>query len=160
MLDVSEASDGRLAEAAVPLMTAGGSIVGLTFSPGIAWPGYDWMTVAKGALDALNRVLAARLGEHAIRANLVAAGPVRSVASEAFARFESLCAAWAEAAPRGWDADDASPVAKAVCLLWSDHAVAITGSIVHADGGYHAVAEPLSRRFGAETPAPPREALG
>jgi enoyl-[acyl-carrier protein] reductase I len=160
MFDVSAASYGRLAEAVVPLMPGGGSLVGLTFSPGVAWPGYDWMTVAKGALDALNRVLAARLGDRGIRANLVAAGPMRSVASEAFPRFEQLCDAWAAQAPLGWDADDATPVARAVCLLWSDHAAAITGSIVHADGGYHAVAEPLSRRFGAEDPAPPREVLG
>ena len=159
MLDVSAASYGRLAEAVLPVMPGGGSLVGLTFSPGVAWPGYDWMTVAKGALDALNRVLAARLGPRGIRTNLVAAGPMRSVASEAFARFESLCDAWAEQAPLGWDADDAAPIARAVCLLWSDHAAAITGSIVHADGGYHAVAEPLARRFGADDPTPPREAF-
>lgn len=155
MVDVTAFSYRRLTETLVPLLDGGGSVVGLTFSPGVAYPGYDWMGVGKAALEAVNRALAGHLGPRGIRTNLVASGPVRSVASEAFERFDVLCDAWEAQAPLGWDSDDPAPVARAVCLLWSDLAAGISGSVVHADGGAHALARPMADGFGAPEPARP-----
>jgi enoyl-[acyl-carrier protein] reductase I len=129
-----------LAEAAFPLMTEhGGSVVGLDFDASVAWPAYDWMGVAKAGLEAVSRYLARDLGAHAIRANLVSAGPIRTLAAGGIPGFDHLKDAWAQGAPLGWDVDDPEPVADAVCFLLSDLARAITGEILHVDGGLHAV---------------------
>ena len=74
-VNVSAYSLKALADAVAPLMTEGGSIVGLDFDATVAWPGYDWMGVAKAALESTSRYLARYLGEQQIRVNLVAAGP-------------------------------------------------------------------------------------
>jgi enoyl ACP reductase len=145
--DVSAYSYKRLAETLAPLMPNGGSLVALTFAPQIAWPGYDWMGVLKAALESINRYLASHLGEARIRANVLAAGPIRSVASEVFTRFDILCDAWEAQAPLGWDSNDPTPVGRAACLLLSDWADAMTGGIIHADGGYHALARPADCNF-------------
>lgn len=155
--EVSAYSYKRLAETLVPLMPGGGSLVALTFSPGVMWPGYDWMGVLKGALESINRHLAGNLGRARIRANVLAAGPIRSVASEVFERFDVLCDAWEAQAPMGWDSNDPTPVGRAACLLFSDWAQSVTGGIVHADGGYHALARPLDHNFA--TAAEPLGAL-
>lgn len=129
-----------LAEAALPLMREhGGSVVGLDFDASVAWPAYDWMGVAKAGLEAVSRYLARDLGAHGIRANLVSAGPVRTLAAGGIPGFDRLKDAWAAGAPLGWDVDDPEPVADAVCFLLSDLARAITGEILHVDGGLHAV---------------------
>ncbi|HUF33558.1 MAG TPA: enoyl-ACP reductase FabI [Acidimicrobiales bacterium] len=138
-LNVSAYSYKALAEAVLPLMDDGGSIVGLTFDATVAWPAYDWMGVAKAALESANRYLARDLGERGIRVNLVAAGPIKTMAAKSipgFARFEDV---WSERAPLGWDVTDAEPVARATVALLSDWFPATTGEILHVDGGYHAI---------------------
>jgi enoyl-[acyl-carrier protein] reductase I len=131
-----------LAVALAPLMEGGGSIVGLDFDAGVAWPIYDWMGVAKAALESVARYLARDLGPRGVRVNLVSAGPLGTVAARGIPGFERLASLWPEQAPLGWDLEDPSPVASAICFLLSDYARAITGEIVHVDGGFHAVGAP------------------
>ncbi len=71
--------------------------------------------------------------------NLVAAGPIRSIAAKSIPGFESFEAVWDQRAPLGWDVKDAEPVAKAVVALLSDWFPATTGEAIHVDGGFHAV---------------------
>jgi enoyl-[acyl-carrier protein] reductase I len=129
-----------LAEAALPLMKgAGGSIVGLDFDARVAWPAYDWMGVAKAALESTARYLARDIGPAGVRVNLVAAGPLRTVAARSIAGFSNFEETWAPRAPLGWNVNDATPVARACVALLSDWFPATTGEIVHVDGGYHAM---------------------
>jgi enoyl ACP reductase len=139
-VQVSAYSLKALAAAALPLMSSGGSIVGLDFdNDDVAWPFYDWMGVAKAALESVSRYLARDLGPRGIRVNLVAAGPIRSVAAKSLPGFENFENAWNDRAPLGWDVKDTEPVGKAVVALLSDWFPATTGEIVHVDGGYHAI---------------------
>jgi meromycolic acid enoyl-[acyl-carrier protein] reductase len=131
-----------LGGALAPLMPRGGSIVGLDFDARVAWPIYDWMGVAKAALESVSRYLARDLGPAGIRVNLVSAGPLGTVAARGIPGFERLARLWPAQAPLGWDIEDPSPVASAICFLLSDYARAITGEIVHVDGGFHAVGAP------------------
>jgi enoyl-[acyl-carrier protein] reductase I len=131
-----------LAAALAPLMEGGGSIVGMDFDASVAWPIYDWMGVAKAALESVSRYLARDLGPEGIRVNLVAAGPLGTVAARGIPGFERLSELWPQQAPLGWDVEDPSPVADAICFLLSDYARGITGEIVHVDGGFHAVGAP------------------
>ena len=129
------------ARAVAPLFPAGGgSLVGLTFHSDGAWPTYNWMGVCKAALEATNRYLARDLGASGGRANLVAAGPLHTRAAGGIPGFDLLLDAWAERAALTWDAHDAGPVADAVTFLLSDLARAITGEVLHVDGGFHAMA--------------------
>ena len=123
-----------------PLMTTGGSLVGLDFDASVAWPSYDWMGVSKAALESVNRYLARELGPAGIRSNLISAGPIRSAAAGGIKGFDSLADGWDDVAPLGWDISDCSPVASAVCFLFSDAARGISGELIHVDGGAHAVA--------------------
>jgi enoyl ACP reductase len=138
-LHVSTYSYKALAMACLPLMKPGGGLVGLTFDATKAWPVYDWMGVAKAGLESANRYLALHLGKHGIRANLVSAGPLRTMAAKSIPGFEQFEESWAERAPLGWDLTDQAPAAKAVLALLSDWFPATTGEIVHVDGGYHAL---------------------
>jgi enoyl-[acyl-carrier protein] reductase I len=131
-----------LAGALAPLMASGGSVVGLDFDAGVAWPIYDWMGVAKAALESVARYLARDLGGSGIRVNLVSAGPLGTVAARGIPGFEQLAGLWPAQAPLGWDIEDPSPVASAICFLLSDYARGITGEILHVDGGFHAVGAP------------------
>jgi len=131
-----------LAAAVAPLMPSGGSVVGLDFDASLAWPVYDWMGVAKAALEAVARYLARDLGPAGIRVNLVSAGPLGTVAARGIPGFEQLAGLWRAQAPLGWDVEDPGPVAGAVCFLLSDLARAISGEILHVDGGFHAVGAP------------------
>jgi enoyl ACP reductase len=131
-----------LAAALVPLMEPGGSLVGLDFDATVAWPIYDWMGVAKAALESVNRYLARDLGPAGVRCNLVSAGPIGTVAAQGIPGFETLADLWRRQAPLGWDVADAAPVAKTVCWLLSDYSQGISGEIVHVDGGFHAVGAP------------------
>jgi enoyl-[acyl-carrier protein] reductase I len=139
-----------LATALLPLLDRGApgersgesSIVGLDFDATVAWPIYDWMGVAKAALESVNRYLARDLGRHGIRSNLVSAGPLRTMAAKGIPGFKDLAALWPQQAPLGWDLDDPIPVANTVCFLLSDLARGISGEIVHVDGGFHAVGAP------------------
>jgi meromycolic acid enoyl-[acyl-carrier-protein] reductase len=131
-----------LAGALTPLMSGGGSIVGLDFDASVAWPIYDWMGVAKAALESVSRYLARELGPTGVRVNLVSAGPLGTVAARGIPGFDGLASLWPQQAPLGWDIEDPSPVASAICFLLSDYARAITGEILHVDGGFHAVGAP------------------
>jgi meromycolic acid enoyl-[acyl-carrier-protein] reductase len=131
-----------LAGALAPVMGSGGSVVGLDFDASVAWPIYDWMGVAKAALESVSRYLARDLGPSGIRVNLVSAGPLGTVAARGIPGFERLAGLWPRQAPLGWDIDDPSPVAAAICFLLSDYSRAITGEILHVDGGFHAVGAP------------------
>jgi meromycolic acid enoyl-[acyl-carrier-protein] reductase len=132
-----------LAEALVPLMEGGGSLVGMDFDATKAWPIYDWMGVAKAALESVSRYLARDLGEQGIRVNLVSAGPVETPAAQGIPGFETLANLWEKQAPLGWDTADPGPVADAVLFLLSDLARGVTGEILHVDGGFHAMGAPL-----------------
>ncbi|MFM2072197.1 MAG: enoyl-[acyl-carrier-protein] reductase [Actinomycetota bacterium] len=138
-MNVSTYSYKALADAFVPLMTAGGSFVGLDFDNTVAWPAYNWMGVAKSALESLNRYLAKELGPKGIRSNLVAAGPIKTMAAKSIPGFKKFEDVWDERAPLGWDVTDSSAVAKACVVLLSDWFPATTGSMIHVDGGFHAV---------------------
>jgi len=131
-----------LAVGLLPLLQAagGGSLVTLDFDNTQAWPAYDWMGVAKAALQAVTRYLARDLGPEGIRVNAVSAGPLGTVAAKSipgFARFDSV---WKERAPLGWDAADPDPVARMVAVLLSDWAPMTSGEVIHVDGGFHAIA--------------------
>jgi enoyl-[acyl-carrier protein] reductase I len=137
---VSAYSLKALAVAALPLFgEAGGSIVGLDFDARVAWPAYDWMGVAKAGLESTTRYLARELGPRHIRVNLVAAGPLRTMAAKSIPGFSQFEDAWSERAPLGWDNEDAEPVARSTLALLSDWFPATTGEMVHVDGGFHAM---------------------
>jgi enoyl ACP reductase len=131
----------------------GASVVGMDFDASVAWPVYDWMGVAKAALEATSRYLARDLGPRGVRVNLVSAGPIGTIAARGIPGFSQLADAWQKQAPLGWSTDDAGPVAAAVCFLLSDMARAITAEIIHVDGGFHAMGTPLEGMEGtAERP--------
>jgi len=140
-LQVSAYSLKTLAQGMLPLLQAagGGSIVGLDFDASVAWPAYDWMGVAKAALESLARYLARDLGPSRVRVNLVAAGPVKTVAARSIPGFDRFEEVWAERAPLGWNVRDPEAVARACVCLLSDWFPLTTGEILHVDGGFHAV---------------------
>ena len=140
-LHASAYSLKALSVAALPLMSNGGSVVGLTFDAKFAWPVYDWMGVAKAAFESTARYLARDLGPHGIRVNLVSAGPIRTTAAKSIPGFEALESGWPQRAPLGWDAYDPEPTARGVAALLSDWFPATTGEIVHVDGGFHAMGQ-------------------
>jgi meromycolic acid enoyl-[acyl-carrier-protein] reductase len=134
----------ELSAALLPLMReGGGAIVGLDFDATVAWPIYDWMGVAKAALESTARYLARDLGPHGIRVNLVSAGPLKTVAAGGIPGFERLAEAWGRQAPLSWDVTDPGPVAQTICFLLSGWSRAISGEIVHVDGGFHAMGTAL-----------------
>jgi enoyl-[acyl-carrier protein] reductase I len=120
----------------------GGAIVSLDFDARVAWPIYDWMGVAKAALESITRYLARDLGPYGIRVNTLSAGPLRTIAGKGIPGFQALADGWAARAPLGWDTTDASPVADAIAFLLSDLSRGMTGEMVHVDGGYHAIGAP------------------
>jgi enoyl ACP reductase len=128
-----------LSDVVSPLMTEGGSIVGLDFDAQVSWPAYDWMGVAKAALESTSRYLARYLGPRGIRVNLVAAGPIKTIAARSIPGFSKFEDVWDERAPLGWDVKDSSGVARSCVALLSDWFPATTGEIIHVDGGYHAM---------------------
>ena len=138
-MQISAYSLKTLADAFVPLMGAGGSFVGLDFDNTVAWPAYNWMGVAKSALESVNRYLAKELGPRGIRSNLVAAGPIKTMAAKSIPGFKKFEDVWDDRSPLGWDVTDSTAVAKACVALLSDWFPATTGSMIHVDGGYHAV---------------------
>lgn len=138
-LEISTYSLKLLADAVTPLMVNGGSIVALDFDAGVTWPAYNWMGVAKAALESTNRYLARVLGTAQIRCNLIAAGPIRTMAAKSIPGFAAFEEVWDERAPLGWDVADSSAVAETAVVLLSDWFRATTGSIIHVDGGYHTI---------------------
>jgi enoyl ACP reductase len=138
-IQVSAYSFKSLSTALLPLLGPGSSIVGMDFDNRQAWPAYDWMGVAKATLESVTRYLARDLGPQGIRVNVCAAGPVRTMAAKSIPGFAAFEDAWDGRAPLGWDVNDPLPVAKTVCALLSDWLPATTGSMVWADGGFHAI---------------------
>jgi enoyl ACP reductase len=144
-IHISAYSYASLAKALLPIINPGGSIVGMDFDPSRAMPAYNWMTVAKSALESVNRFVAREAGKFGVRSNLVAAGPIRTLAmsaivggalgEEAGAQIQLLEEGWDQRAPIGWNMKDATPVAKTVCALLSEWLPATTGTIIFADGG-------------------------
>ncbi|MEA2299926.1 MAG: meromycolic acid enoyl-[acyl-carrier-protein] reductase [Solirubrobacteraceae bacterium] len=135
-----------LAVAVLPLLEraeGGASVVGLDFDATVAWPVYDWMGVAKAALESVSRYLARDLGPRGVRVNLVSAGPIETLAAGGIPGFDELAKVWQNQAPLGWDVKDPGPVADTTCFLLSPLSRGITGEIVHVDGGYHAMGAPL-----------------
>ena len=118
----------------------GGGLVTLDFDNSQAWPAYDWMGVAKSALQSVTRYLARDLGGDRIRVNAVSAGPLGTVAAKSIPGFAQFQEVWANRAPLTWDVGDPDPVARMVCLLMSDWTPMTSGEIVHVDGGFHAIA--------------------
>ena len=138
-MEISAYSLKTVAEVVAPLMTDGGSIVGLDFDARFAWPAYNWMGVAKAALESTSRYLARALGPDGVRVNMVAAGPIRTMAAKSIPGFSEFEDAWGSRAPLGWDVHDSEPVARACVALLSDWFPSTTGEMVHVDGGYHAI---------------------
>ncbi len=143
-LEVSAYSLKSLVAAFRPLLEASGadggaSVLSLDFDATVAWPQYDWMGVAKAALESLTRYLARELGPKGVRVNLVAAGPLRSMAAKSIPGFSAFEDTWGSRAPLGWDVRDVEPVGKACVALLSDWFPMTTGEMVLVDGGVHAV---------------------
>src|ERR1700686_802028 len=140
-IHISAFSYASLAKGVLPIMNSGGGIVGMDFDPTRAMPAYNWMTVAKSALESVNRFVAREAGQFGVRSNLVAAGPIRTLAMSAIVgagiagishELQLLEEGWDQRAPLGWDMKDATPVAKTVCALISEWLPATTGTIVYA----------------------------
>ena len=131
-----------LAVALLPLLreAGGGGLVTLDFDNSQAWPAYDWMGVAKSALQSVTRYLARDLGKYKIRANAVSAGPLSTVAAKSIPGFDKFDEVWGERSPLHWDTANPDPVARMVCVLMSDWAPMTSGEVIHVDGGFHAVA--------------------
>ncbi len=117
----------------------GASVVGLTFDARVAWPKYDWMGVAKAALESCSRYLARDLGKENVRVNLIAAGPIKTMAAKSIPGFEDFEQVWNSRAPLSWDTADPVPAAKGAVALLSDWFPKTTGEMVHVDGGVHAI---------------------
>ena len=149
-LEVSAYSYASLARAVRPLLREGASIIGLDFDPRMSMPFYNWMSVAKNALEAINRYVARELGPAGIRSNLIAAGPVKTLAAKAIAgealgeggEIDQMQKEWARRAPLGWDTEDPTVVATTAVAMLSDLMAATTGTVVYADGGAGTVAFP------------------
>lgn len=142
-LETSAYSLKSLTVGLMDLMQPGASVVGLDFDARVAWPAYDWMGVAKAALESTCRYLARDLGSRGIRVNLVSAGPLKTLAAKGISGFESIEGEWERQAPLGWSTADPEPVGRAVVSLLSDWWPATTGEILHVDGGYHAMGAPI-----------------
>jgi enoyl-[acyl-carrier protein] reductase I len=138
-MQVSAYSLKALTMAARPLFNGSGSVVGLDFDATVAWPKYDWMGVAKAALEATSRYLARDLGAENIRINLVAAGPIKTMAAKSIPGFQEFENVWNDRAPLAWDVNDPVPAAQAAVALLSDWFPKTTAEIIHVDGGVHAM---------------------
>src|SRR5262245_59392605 len=161
--ETSAFSMKALAAALLPLLERGESpgVVGMDFDASVAWPAYDWAGVSKAALESISRYLARDLGPRGVRSNLVAAGPLQTVAASNIEGFEGLAQVWERQAPLGWDLSDPTPVADACLFLLSTLARAITGEILHVDGGVHALGAAMPDGAGAAAePEPAADAAG
>ena len=135
--DVSVYSLIALARGATPLMTDGGSIVTLSyFGAEKVVPRYNVMGVAKAALEASVRYLAADLGPQKIRVNAISAGPIKTLAARGISGLGDMLKAHAERAPLKRNVEP-SEVGDAALFLASDLSTAITGETVYVDCGYN-----------------------
>lgn len=138
-VQVSAYSLQSMTMACKPLFADQASVVGLTFDATVAWPVYDWMGVAKAALESTSRYLARYLGPEGVRVNLVAAGPLETLSKRSIPGAEEFNTVWGERAPLGWEPKDIEPTARAVVALLSDWFPRTTGEMIHVDGGMHAM---------------------
>ena len=138
-IQVSAYSLKSLTMACHPLFNDGASVVGLDFDAQVAWPKYDWMGVAKAALESTSRYLARDLGKDNVRINLIAAGPIRTIAAKSIPGFNEFESVWNERSPLKWDVADPVPAAQGAVALLSDWFPKTTGEIIHVDGGLHAM---------------------
>lgn len=136
-IHVSAYSLKSIAVAAKSVLNPGAGIVGLTFDATVAWPAYDWMGVAKAAMESTSRYLAKYMGPDKVRVNLVSAGPLKTTAAKSIPGFDAFEDVWGDRAPLGWDQTDTEPAGKAIVALLSDWFPATTGELVHVDGGLH-----------------------
>ena len=153
-MQVSAYSFKSLAMATRPLFNGGASIVGLDFDATVAWPKYDWMGVAKAALESTSRYLARDLGAENIRVNLVAAGPIKTMAAKSIPGFSDFEEVWNSRSPLAWDVTDPVPAAQAAVALLSDWFPKTTGEIIHVDGGVHAMGQVGAPRSISPLPNP------
>ena len=152
-MHVSAFSLKTLAAELAPLLAERrGAVVTLTFDGSVAWPLYDWMGPTKAALEAVMRYLARDLGARGIRVNALSAGPLETMAAKSIPGFSGLKEMWGVRAPLGWESDDAGPVADATLFLLSDLSRAVSGEVLHVDGGYHAMGAPAAPPPAEETP--------
>lgn len=138
-IQISAYSLKSLTMACRPLFKNGGAVVGMDFDAQVAWPKYDWMGVAKAALESTARYLTRDLGKENIRINLVAAGPIKTMAAKSIPGFEQFEHLWNERSPLEWDFADPIPAAQAAVALLSDWFPKTSAEIVHVDGGLHAM---------------------
>ena len=136
-LNISAYSLKALLDAFLPLLSAacgdgGASVVGLDFDATVAWPVYDWMGVAKAALESLSGYLAKGLSPAASGSISSRRGRTTAKSILGFSAFEDT---WPTAHPSVWDVHDLTAVAKACVALFSDLFPMTTGEIVHAVGG-------------------------
>lgn len=136
-LDISVYSFTALAHAAAPLMSQGGALLTLTYyGAEKVVPNYNVMGVAKAALEASVRYLAADLGPQGVRVNAISAGPVKTLSAKGVRDFGSMLSVVADKAPLRRNID-ALEVGNAALFLLSDLATGITGEILYVDAGYN-----------------------
>jgi len=141
-LDISAYSLVALAREAMPLMPNGGVILTMTYyGAEKVVPHYNVMGVAKAALEASTRYLAADLGPQGIRVNAISAGPIKTLAAAGIAGFRKMLGYVSERAPlrRNIDQDEVGQTALWLC---SDLSSGVTGEIVHVDAGYNILGMP------------------
>jgi enoyl-[acyl-carrier protein] reductase I len=141
-MDVSAYSLVALTRAAVPLMPGGGSVLTLSYyGAEKVVPHYNVMGVAKAALEASVRYLAADLGPQGIRVNAISAGPIKTLAAAGIAGFRKMLHYVGERAPlrRNVDQDE---VGRSALWLCSDLGSGVTGEVVYVDAGYHILGMP------------------
>ena len=136
-MDISAYSLVALAREAVPLMPAVSAILTLTYyGAEKVIPHYNVMGVAKAALEAGTRYLAADLGPQGIRVNAISAGPIKTLAAAGIAGFRKMLGYVGERAPLRRNIDQ-EEVGKTALWLCSDLASGVTGEVVYVDAGYH-----------------------
>jgi enoyl-[acyl-carrier protein] reductase I len=134
--DVSAYSFVAVARATAPLMTAGGSLVTLSYLGSVrAIPNYNVMGVAKAALESSMRYLASELGAQGIRVNAISAGPVKTTSARGVRDFSKMLDAVAAKAPLRRNCEPAE-VADTAVFLASDLGRGVTGNVIYVDAGY------------------------
>lgn len=143
-MHISTYSLAALVGACRPLLArsevlGGASVIALDFDGSRAYPMYDWMGVMKAGLESLGRYLAREVGPEHVRVNMLAAGPIRTMAAKSIPGFSVFEDTWADRAPLGWDVHDSAAVADTAVALLSPLLRATTGAVIHVDGGAHAM---------------------
>jgi enoyl-[acyl-carrier protein] reductase I len=141
-LDVSAYSLVALARAALPHLRRGSSMLTLTYyGAEKVVPNYNVMGVAKAALEASVRYLAADLGPNGIRVNAISAGPVRTLAAAGISGFKKMYGEFADVAPLRANISP-EDVGKTALYLASDLSSAVTGEVIYVDGGFSVMGVP------------------